>query len=182
MKTLVVGLGNPILGDDGVGWKVAEEVKRRFASPAPSSPGRGTAPGFPAEAAYADFREKPGEGEQDSVEIKFLSVGGISLMEHLIGYERAILIDAIANDLEPGTVIASKLHEMPDASAFHITSAHDTSLQNALKLGEAMGADLPEQITVVGIAAKRVFDFGEELSPPVAQAISKAVQIVINLL
>lgn len=103
-------------------------------------------------------------------------------MEHLIGYERAILIDAIANDLEPGTVIASKLHEMPDASAFHITSAHDTSLQNALKLGEAMGADLPEQITVVGIAAKRVFDFGEELSPPVAQAISKAVQIVINLL
>ena len=27
MKTIVVGLGNPILGDDGVGWKVAEEVK-----------------------------------------------------------------------------------------------------------------------------------------------------------
>ena len=24
MKTLVVGLGNPILGDDGVGWRVAE--------------------------------------------------------------------------------------------------------------------------------------------------------------
>jgi Ni,Fe-hydrogenase maturation factor len=27
MKTIVIGLGNPILGDDGVGWKVAEEVK-----------------------------------------------------------------------------------------------------------------------------------------------------------
>ena len=26
MKTLVIGLGNPILGDDGVGWKVAEEL------------------------------------------------------------------------------------------------------------------------------------------------------------
>ena len=26
MKTLIVGLGNPILGDDGIGWKVAEEV------------------------------------------------------------------------------------------------------------------------------------------------------------
>jgi Ni,Fe-hydrogenase maturation factor len=24
MKTLVVGLGNPILGDDGMGWRVAE--------------------------------------------------------------------------------------------------------------------------------------------------------------
>jgi hydrogenase maturation protease len=28
LKTLVVGLGNPILGDDGVGWKVAEELQK----------------------------------------------------------------------------------------------------------------------------------------------------------
>ena len=26
MKTLVIGLGNPILGDDGVGWKVIENL------------------------------------------------------------------------------------------------------------------------------------------------------------
>ena len=30
MKTLVIGLGNPILGDDGVGWVVAEEVRKHF--------------------------------------------------------------------------------------------------------------------------------------------------------
>ena len=30
MKTLVVGLGNPILGDDGVGWKVAEFVQEHL--------------------------------------------------------------------------------------------------------------------------------------------------------
>jgi hydrogenase maturation protease len=28
--TLVVGLGNPILGDDGVGWRVAEDVRARL--------------------------------------------------------------------------------------------------------------------------------------------------------
>lgn len=33
MKTVVIGLGNPILGDDGVGWKVAEEVKRQIPLP-----------------------------------------------------------------------------------------------------------------------------------------------------
>ena len=32
-RMLVVGLGNPILGDDGVGWRVAEEVKRQLPSP-----------------------------------------------------------------------------------------------------------------------------------------------------
>jgi hydrogenase maturation protease len=151
MKTIIIGLGNPILGDDGVGWKVAEQVRKQLS------------PGLP-------------------VDVEFLSLGGISLMEHLIGYERAILIDAIASTHEPGSVITSNLTEMPDYSAFHTTSAHDTSLQNALKLGKAMGADLPEQVSVVGISANRVYDFSEELSLPVAQAISKATQIVIDLL
>ena len=34
MKTLMIGLGNPILGDDGVGWRVAEEVTRKTNRPA----------------------------------------------------------------------------------------------------------------------------------------------------
>jgi hydrogenase maturation protease len=33
MKTLVLGLGNPILSDDGVGIKVAHEVATQFNSP-----------------------------------------------------------------------------------------------------------------------------------------------------
>ena len=95
------------------------------------------------------------------VDVEFLSLGGISLMEHLIGYERAILIDAVTSDQETGSVIVSKLNEMPDHSAFHIASAHDTSLQNALKLGREMGANLPEDVIVVGIATDPVYDFSE---------------------
>ena len=160
MKTIVIGLGNPILGDDGVGWKVAEEVQKQI-----------TSPPTPLLA-----------GEGSEVDVEFLSLGGISLMEHLIGYERAILIDALNSNQETGSVIVSKLNEMPDYSAFHITSVHDTSLRTALQLGKAMGASLPGEITVVGIATQHVYDFGEELSPPVAEAIPKAAQIVIRLL
>ena len=153
MKTIVVGLGNPILGDDGVGWKVAEEVKQQLAlSPSPGQ-----------------------------VDLEFLSLGGISLMEHLIGYERAILIDALASDQEIGSVVISNLNYMPDYSAFHIASAHDTSLQNALKLAVSMGANVPDEVIVVGITTGRVFDFSEELSAPVASAVPKATKIVINL-
>ena len=151
MKTIIIGLGNPILGDDGVGWKVAEEVQKQI----------------PPDL---------------STIVEFLSLGGISLMEYLIGYERAILIDAIASERQPGSVITSNLMEMPDVSAFHTTSVHDTSLQNALKLGKEMGAVLPEQVIIVGIATDHVYDFSEELSRPVSQAISTATQIVIDLL
>jgi hydrogenase maturation protease len=160
MKTIIIGLGNPILSDDGVGWKVAEEVKKQLTSP---------------EAPL--LRE---EGSQ--VDVEFLSLGGISLMENLIGYDRAILIDAVTSKEEVGSVTVSELTELPDVSAFHLTSVHDTSLQNAIKLGKAMGAVLPGQVTVVGIVTHPVHDFGEELSLPVSQAVPKAAQIVIELL
>ncbi len=151
MKTIVIGLGNPILGDDGVGWCVAEEIKHQI------------------------------EPEM-RVDVDCLSLGGISLMEHLIGYERAILIDAFISEHEPGSIVISKLSDLPNYSAFHITSAHDTSLQNAIKLGKSLGAKLPDDVTVVGISAKHIYDFSEELSQPVSESVQKATKIVINML
>jgi hydrogenase maturation protease len=151
MRTIILGLGNPILGDDGVGWKVAEEVKKQLA------------PDFP-------------------FEIGCVSLGGISLMEHLIGYHRAILIDAFGVDEPAGSIFVLDLADLPNYSAFHTTSVHDTSLQDAIELGKSMGAALPEHIMVVGIATKHVYDFGEELSPPVAEAVPQAAQIVLDLL
>jgi len=150
-KMLVVGLGNPILSDDGVGWKVAEEVKKKLP---PDSP----------------------------VDVDCLSLGGISLMEHLIDYDHAILIDAFALDEPTGSILVLKLDDLPHYSAFHTTSTHDTSLQNAIELGKSMGAKLPEDITVVGIATKHVYDFSEVLSPPVAEAVPQAVKFVLDLL
>lgn len=149
MKTIVIGLGNPILGDDGVGWRVAEEVKRQL------------------------------DPESD-VDVEFLSLGGISLMEHLIGYKRVILIDSFISDAAPGSITVSNLDQLPNYSAFHITSAHDTSLQNALKLGMGLGVPLPDEVVVVGISIHPVRDFSESLSPAVSEAIPESSQIVID--
>ena len=118
-RMLIVGLGNPILGDDGVGWRVAEAVKKQLSSP--------SAPLL------------LGDGSQE-VDVDFLSLGGLSLMEHLIGYQRVILIDAFALDEPIGSVLVLKLSDLPNYSAFHTTSPHNTSLQNAIELGKSMGA------------------------------------------
>lgn len=151
MKMIVIGLGNPILGDDGVGWHVAEEV-RNLIDPALQ------------------------------VDVECVALGGISLMEHMIGYQRAVLIDACVSEEEPGSVILLKLGDLPDLSAFHTTSTHDMSLQNAMKLGRDLGAQLPEDVLIVGISARQMYDFSEELSPPVAAAVPKATQIVMELM
>jgi hydrogenase maturation protease len=150
MKTIVVGLGNPILGDDGVGWHVAEDVKRQLDPHA-------------------------------SVDVECLSLGGISLMEYLIGYERVVLIDAFLSDEEVGSIKVMRLNDVQNCSAFHTANAHDTSLQTAMELGRYIGAKVPEEVIVVGISATQVHDFSEDLSPPVAASVSKAAQIVVEL-
>lgn len=156
LKTLVIGLGNPILGDDGIGWRVAAAVQRELSLT---------------------------NGRYQNVEVDCFALGGLSLMERLIGYELAIIIDAFqTSDGRPGQVYNMSLRDLPDLSTGHTTAAHDTSLQNALRLGREMGAELPNEVDVVGVEAEQVYEFSEELTPAVAAAIPEAVRTVTRLL
>jgi Ni,Fe-hydrogenase maturation factor len=53
---------------------------------------------------------------------------------------------------------------------------------NALKTAEAMALPVPKSIEIVAIEAKNVYDFSEELSPPVKEAIPRAVEEVMKIL
>lgn len=146
---LVVGLGNPILGDDGIGWHVAQQVRR----------------------------------QEPAVEVECIALGGLSLMERLVGYNKVIIIDAIhLENSKPGSVAVCPLSDLPDLSTGHTTSAHDTSLQAALTLGRQMGAVLPDIVMIVAVSAEHVYEFSEELSPEVAAAVPEATRAVLNLL
>jgi hydrogenase maturation protease len=150
--TLVVGLGNPLLADDGVGWRVAELVRERLAG----------------DPALVD------------VEVDQLAVGGLSLMERLVGYRRAILVDAmLTGEHAAGTVRRFSLADLPGREATHLDSAHDASLAIALAAGRSLGADLPAEIAIVAVEAVRVDVFGEEMTPAVAAAIPDAVEAVL---
>lgn len=151
--TLVIGLGNPLLGDDGVGWHVAEQVRRQ-----------------------AGQAGRP-------IEVDCLAVGGLGLMERMVGYRQAVVIDAITTGQQPlGSVHCLSLDALPDHSAGHLASAHDASLQTALQMGRALGAVLPEQVLIVAVEAQQVYDFSDKLTPPVAAAVPLAVQAVLAAL
>lgn len=150
---IVIGLGNPILGDDGFGWVVASELESRLALRNPS------------------------------VEIEYASLGGLSLMERLVGYDGAILIDTIQLGQKPaGTLYRLPFAELPDYSAGHTASSHDTTLRAALQVGRSLGAHLPETIWVVGVESNNTYDFSDELSPTIAANVPIAVEFVIELI
>ena len=155
---LIIGLGNPILGDDGVGWRVAEEVN-------------------------AFLQKDPERSKLPQLEIDTLSVGGLGLMERMVGYDHVILIDAmLTGEAEPGTVTKHHLNDLPNRAWGHLTSSHDTTLQNALEVGRRMDSHIPECIQIIAIEAENKFVFSEDLSPPVANAVPLAVEEVLKLL
>lgn len=152
MKTLIIGLGNPILSDDGVGWKVVEQLQTIV-------------------------------NGQSSIVCETASLGGLSLMERLIGYDRVILVDSMETGQNPiGSVTVFPLEALTNPMAGHSASAHDTSLRTALETGQRMGLAVPREVTVVAIEAAQVYEFSEELSPAVAAAVPVASQVVFEIL
>lgn len=157
-RVLVLGLGNPILGDDGVGWRVAEQCAERIKT-------------HPELATVTSF-----------IEVDSHSGGGLSLVERIIGYDRAILIDAISTGTQPpGSVACFRLAELTNAGSAHTSSAHDTSLVTALELARQLGARVPETVMVVAVKAQNLYQFSEELSPEVGAAVPEAVEHVLDL-
>jgi hydrogenase maturation protease len=148
--TLVVGLGNPILGDDGVGWRVAERVREDLDDP--------------------------------DVAVLCLSLGGLSLMEHLAGYRRALIVDAMTTGAPTGTLHRFDATDMDELGVQHTASVHDLSLVSALAMGRELGLDLPGEVRVLGVEAKPEFEFGETLSPRVAAAVADAAGVVLSWL
>ncbi len=62
------------------------------------------------------------------------------------------------------------------------SAAHDVSRMTALKIGRSLGAAVPDQIDVVAIESPYVYDFSEELTPPVPAAVPQAEKLVMDLL
>ena len=154
MKTVVVGLGNPLLGDDGVGWKVAEEVKRRLGEDSAVTVECFSLAGLSLMEQLIDYD-------------RVILIDSLNTGQHA-----------------QGEVVTFTLDSLEDLTYGHSASAHDVSLKKALSVGRNMGEKLPadEDIHVIAIEAQHVYDFKEELTPAVESSVPVAVQQVFELL
>ncbi len=86
MKIALIGLGNPIVGDDAIGIKVVDHIRDTFSLP--------------------DHVEIVGD----------VSLAGIGLVEEFRGYDKIILVDSIQTGNHPkGTVVHLKQEDYATA-------------------------------------------------------------------
>jgi hydrogenase maturation protease len=148
MKTIVLGIGNLILGDDGVGIHVANELKNHINDP--------------------------------TITIDEAITGGMNLLDLILGYDKAIIIDAVKSDKgEHGTV---KRIPIGDFNTMHSCNPHDVSLMEAIQMAQKMGETrIPKEIIIIGIMMKNIpCEFGEHLSTTIAKAVPEAIQLTLK--
>lgn len=154
MSTLVLGLGNPILTDDGVGIHVVRQAAARYE-----------------------------QAQDDAVTFAEASVGGLRLLEAISGHNRLILVDAIQTPGgAPGQIHRLSVDGL--RTSLHAGSTHDLSFSGALAWGRRMGMALPPDagITILAVEAEDVLTFGEALTPAVAAALPCVVDEVLAAL
>lgn len=147
MKTLILGLGNPILSDDGVGIHVARALE--------------------------------GTLDHENITVVETSMAGLSLLDLLTGYDRAIIIDAIQTVKgEVGQVY--RLDPEVFADTRHAATPHDVNFATALELGKRLGLALPSQIIIFGIEVADVSTFSEKCTPEVERVVPVCVEMVVR--
>ncbi|MCS6936422.1 MAG: hydrogenase maturation protease [Candidatus Bipolaricaulota bacterium] len=143
MKTLVLGLGNELLGDDAVGILAARMLRERLGN-------------------RADVVES--------------ALSGMALLDLLMGYERAIIIDAVKTGRSaPGTI-----YELTpeDLSAGLAPSPHYAGLPELIATAKALAVDFPNEIKIFALEVEDPYTIGGRLSPAVEQALEGLVRRV----
>ncbi len=95
---------------------------------------------------------------------------GLALLDYLVGYEEAVLVDAVqtAGGAPPGT-----LHEVDAASLVSLVgrTPHFLGVGETLQLGRELGLDMPRRVRIFAIEAADVQTLGTSLTPALKAAL-----------
>jgi len=167
VRTLIFGLGNPILSDDGVGIRIAQELKSQLSV----SGGR-----------LSQTENRKPKTEIDIVEA---SIAGVSILDEIVGYDRLILIDSIKTEKgKPGDVYKMKLEDLSTESCgnvtSHLSSSHGTDFATTIELGKKLGYKIPEVVDIYAIEVENNTTFSERCTEKVERSIPRIVEQIME--
>lgn len=160
MKILVLGMGNDLYGDDGVGLHAVRQLRDEWAA-GPKPPERSL-----------------------SVEFVECALSGAALLDVIHGYDALVVIDTIMK-AEPVTG-RIRILDAPDIRDIPGPSPHYVSVPQVLALGRELGLKMPRTVTIIAVEAKDLFRLGEGLSedmqarlPDLLEAARDALQRLV---
>ena len=145
-RVLIGGIGNVLLGDDGVGPYVVALLEQRYRFSEP-------------------------------VELVDLGTPGLDLIEYFAGADLVILIDAVTNGAEPGTITRYHRADVLRHAAPQRLDPHSPALSETLLAADMLGV-APANFLLIGISPQAM-DSGAPLSAAVIEAAERVVNTVL---
>jgi hydrogenase maturation protease len=149
MEIIIAGIGQSMRSDDGAGLAAVQLWQQSY----------------PHSASLPNLR------------IELAELPGLSLLDHLLGTDAAIIVDAVCSGAKPGTLY---LIDNTDLAAFESSSgsAHGIGVAESVNLGKRIyPEEMPSEIILIGIEASD-FRLGAKLSSEVRQSIWLAAQSI----
>lgn len=159
MKTVVIGFGNILMGDEGVGVHIIQELQQNYSS-----------------------RVKT-HSNTSRHSIEFID-GGTSAIDVLLSVgdvDKLIIIDAVKKGGKPGDVY--RIHSNFAGKTFgklekNNTSMHDLGIIEALRISGAID-QIPKEIILIGVEPKEI-EPKMELSAEVKKEIPKIMKVILS--
>ncbi|NHJ32057.1 MAG: hydrogenase maturation protease [Asgard group archaeon] len=147
-NVLVIGVGNPILSDDGVGIHVLREIEKKYSHLSDLEFDELSTGGLSLAERFIGYK-------------KVIMIDALALENGTPGEVHKLTIDEFK----------STIH-MYCAHDCNLPTAYDVLKK---ELGPEK---LPDDVIIIGIEAERFDEFSESLSDKVAEAVPKAVALV----
>jgi hydrogenase maturation protease len=105
---------------------------------------------------------------------------GLSLLDHLVGYDRVLVVDAVQTcQAPPGFVHAL---ESDDIKILPRMSPHFFGIGEALVLGRQLGMAMPSQVKIFAIEVADPFTVATAMTPAMEQALPAIVAQIMAAL
>lgn len=105
---------------------------------------------------------------------------GLSLLDHLVGYDRVVVVDAVQTGASPPGFV----HELEanDIKILPRMSPHFFGIGEALALGQKLGLAMPSHVRILAVEVVDPFTVSTEMTQPLKQALPGIVAKVLTIL
>ena len=115
----------------------------------------------------------------DDVDIVDGGTQGLYLLPLIQDSGRLLVFDAVDFGKQPGEIIVLRDGEIPAFFGQHPLSLHQTAFTDVLAAAALTGA-MPETVTLIGVQFENLDAWGGGLSPAVAAAVEKVMEIACD--
>jgi len=147
-RTVVLGVGSPLMGDDGVGVVAVERLRQAL-------------------------------GSVEGVSLLDGGTWGMQLLPAIEDAECLLVLDAIYDGQEPGTVVRLEKDELPRL-LYQKVSPHQIDLREVFAVAELKGT-FPSAAVALGVEPQ-VVELQDGLSPAVEAALPRLLSAAVEQL